>query len=385
MAYKSVLLNNHAEDINNLINDRTRFGVLKRHIDKYIDSHSEQLNYMAPTKRLIFSREGNDGMLFLNTLGIKPREMTKEIDSIKSVARISSVLKEPVYVVLALIIRQLLVAKREKEAESFLMYLTLALYSSLQYRTFQYEPNENVVTYTMSRISNKFYFKQYGTVFKALYQTALGLAKNNNSTLLRDSDLDIIQYIMFLRSRLSNAMVKFARELYKDIESGNYINSVKDSAEEEDFFEVENLSGTIENMTSRVILAFSQQTVDQTLIRMAAQLSDTNSQFLGTVIQDIKNKETQRVTRVIRNMIIAYVRDGNPATTVGSRKFINNTLKIYSKPNTSDRQVIEIKDTMDYFLTNYSRKYNATEREATRIKYRKSVFIFFILFTAKIL
>ena len=54
-------------------------------------------------------------MLFLNSLGIRPQEMTREIKSIKSVAKISDVIKEPVFVTLTLIIRQLIVDKREKE------------------------------------------------------------------------------------------------------------------------------------------------------------------------------------------------------------------------------------------------------------------------------
>lgn len=384
-TYKSVLLQHHGDDVKALVADKTRFNNLKRYIERYIDSHSEQLNYIAPTKRLVFAREGNDGLLFLNSLGIKPRELSKEINTIKSVAKISSVLKEPVYVTLTLIIRELLLNKREKEAELFLMYLTLALYSSIQFRTFKYEPNENVVAYTMSRISNKFYFKQYGTVFKALYQIAIGLAANNNSTLVRDSDLDIIQYIMFLRSRISNSMVKFARELYADLESGNYINTVKDSTDEEDYYEVENLSGAIDNMTSRVTLAFSQQNIDQTTLRMAAQLSEVNSTFLSSIIYELKDKEMERVTKVIRNTIITYVREGNSIQSVGGRQFINNAIRIYNKSNTSDRLVLEIKDIMDYFLHNYSEKYNQTERVATKIKYRKSVYIFFILFIAKVI
>ena len=265
------------------------------------------------------------------------------------------------------------------------MYLTLGLYSSIQYRTFKYEPNENVVNYTLSRISNKFYFKQYGTVFKSLYQIALGLAANNNSTLVRDSDKDIIEYIMFLRSRISNTMVKFARELYKDIDEGNYINTVKDSTEEEDYYEVENLSGTIDNLTSRVTLAFTQQSVDRTIVRMAAQLSQVNYQFLYAIIQELKSKEVEKFTRVVRNILIAYFKENHSVDSVGSRLFINETIKIYNKSNTSDKLILEIKSIMDYFLQNYSSKYNSTEREATRIKYRKSVFIFIVLFAAKVL
>ena len=160
MSYNSVILQNYGDDVKELVNNKAKFSTLKRYIERYIDQHSEQLNYIAPTKRLIFSREGNDGMLFLNSLGIRPQEMTREIKSIKSVAKISDVIKEPVFVTLTLIIRQLIIDKREKEADLFLMYLTLGLYSSIQYRTFKYEPNENVVNYTLSRISNKFYFKQ---------------------------------------------------------------------------------------------------------------------------------------------------------------------------------------------------------------------------------
>ena len=92
-----------------------------------------------------------------------------------------------------------------------------------------------------------------------------------------------------------------------------------------------------------------------------------------------------RGTRVIRNTIITYVREGNSIQSVGSRQFINNAIRIYNKSNTSDRLVLEIKEIMDHFLHNYSEKYNQTERVATKIKYRKSVYVFFILFIAKVI
>ena len=385
MTYQSVLLQTYGDAVAALVADKYQFNKLKAHVEKYFDSHSEQLNYIAPTKRLIFSREGTDGMLFLNALDIKPRELTKNINSIKSVSKISSVIKEPVYVTLTLIIRELLVQNRVQEADMFLMYLSLALYSSIQYRTFKYEPNENVVKYTINRISNKFYFKQYGTVFKAIYQIAKGLAKNNNSTLLRDSDKDIIEYIMFLRSRISNSMVTFAREVYKDINEGNYINTVKDSRDEDDYYEVENLSGMIENMTSRVALALSQKSLDRAIIQMAARATEVHPDFLTSIVEELKVKEVDKVTRIIRNILIVYLREGNSVASVGTRQFINSTIKIYNKSNTADKLILEIKDILDYFLHTYSDKYNQTEREATKIKYRKSVFVFLVFWTGKVL
>ena len=383
--YQSVLLQYHGDDVAALVADKPRFNKLKAHVEKYFDTHSEQLNYIAPTKRLIFAREGIDGMIFLNALDIKPRDLTREINSIKSVSKISSVIKEPVYVVLALIIRELLLQNRKQEADMFLMYLSLALYSSIQYRTFKYEPNENVVRYTINRISNKFYFKQYGTVFKAIYQIAQGLANNNSSTLIKDSDKDIIEYIMFLRSRISNSMVTFAQEIYKDIAAGNYINTVKDSRDEDDYYEVENLSGTIENMTSRVVLALSQQGLDRTIIRMAATATEVHPDFLTSIIQELKTKEVEKVTRIIRNILIVYLRDGNSVSSVGTRQFINVSTKIYNKSNTTDRLILEVKEILDYFLHTYSEKYNQTEREATKAKYRKSVFVFLVFWAGKVL
>lgn len=383
--YQSVLLQYHGDDVAALVADKPRFNKLKTHVEKYFDTHSEQLNYIAPTKRLIFAREGIDGMIFLNALDIKPRDLTREINSIKAVSKISSVIKEPVYVVLALIIRELLLENRKQEADMFLMYLSLALYSSIQYRTFKYEPNENVVRYTINRISNKFYFKQYGTVFKAIYQIAQGLANNNSSTLIKDSDKDIIEYIMFLRSRISNSMVTFAQEIYKDIAAGNYINTVKDSRDEEDYYEVENLSGTIENMTSRVVLALSQQGLDRTIIRMAATSTEVHPDFLTSIIQELKTKEVEKVTRIIRNILIVYLRDGNSVSSLGTRQFINVSTKIYNKSNTTDRLILEVKEILDYFLHTYSEKYNQTEREATKVKYRKSVFVFLVFWAGKVL
>lgn len=382
--YKSKLLNEFYPRIENAMGNSSKLNRMKRYIEKYIDNHSDQLNYIAPTKRLIFSKDGPDGNIIMDTVDINRREMEKVIKSIPELNRYADVVKDPLFVTLALIIRYLNENNKKRDIDIFLMYLTFALYSSIQYRTFKYEPNENVVQYTISRISNKFYFKQYGTVFKAMHQVAVGLNENNASTLVRDSDKDIIDYIMFLRSRISNTVIKFASELYKDIEEGKYINLVADDTSEENYNEVGNISGNIENLTNKIALTFLQNRLDRSLVSMTSSLSSVNSQFLYSTLEDIKNNERDNVIRVIRDILIIYLKDNkNEIESIGTRKFINYTIKIYSKSNTNDEQVLDIKRIMDLFLNSYSDKYTQTEREATKIKYRKSVFTFFVLLISR--
>ena len=382
-TYKSELLNEFYPNVEAFFNNKQKKNNVLLGINKYIDKNSEVLNYIAPTKRLIFSKDGYDANLIFDALDIEPIQIKNVVKKINSINKVADVIKEPIFISLALMLRYANENKLDKEKDVLLMYLTLAFYSSIQYRSFKFEPNENVVQYTINRISNKYYFKQYGTVFKSLYVTADTLNTTSKPKLLSDSDKDIVDYLMFLRSRISNMVVKFAQELYKDIESGNYLNTTEDIYGDDNFREITNVSGHIANVATRSSLNFFQSRIDQRIVNMSARLSSVTPSVLYNTMVAIKDSERERVEIIIRNILVLYLKDpDNSIESIGSQKFINYSLKIYAKSNTKDPQVIYIKDALNYFLEHYCDKYNQTDREATKINYRKAVFSYFILLIA---
>ena len=382
--YKSQLLEAFYPRVESFFRDKEKLRAVEFYISKYIDSNSNVLNYIAPTKRLQFSKEGRDAEIIFDNLDIDPKEISTIVKKIPSIKVVAGVLKEPIFIALALMLRYTNEHDMKKERDLILLYLTLGFYSSLQYRSFNFEPNENIVQFTMNRISNKFYFKQYGTVFKSLYVIADKLNDTSANKLLKDNDKDIIDYLMFLRSRISNTLVTFSQELYKDINSGNYINTAGDDYSEENFREVTNISGFISNATTKSSLNFFQSRLDQRLISMSSRLSDVSNSVLSMTMTSIKDAEREKVERLIRDVVSVYLSDNtNSIDSIGSQKFINYSIAIYTKSNTKDKTIVDLKNILAEFLTDHCEKYNITEREATKNNYRKAVLIYFVLLIAK--
>ena len=75
-----------------------------------------------------------------------------------------------------------------------------------------------------------------------------------------------------------------------------------------------------------------------------------------------------------------YLKDNkNSINSVGSKKFFSYVYEIYSKSNTKDKTVLDIKDILDVFLNKHSNKYSKTERAATKGAYRKALYLYFVL------
>ena len=91
--YKSQLLEAFYPRVESFFRDKEKLRAVEFYISKYIDSNSNVLNYIAPTKRLQFSKEGRDAEIIFDNLDIDPKEIStivKKIPSIKVVAGVYS-------------------------------------------------------------------------------------------------------------------------------------------------------------------------------------------------------------------------------------------------------------------------------------------------------
>ena len=383
MASK-LIIEKYSPDIEKFMKNNSNKNKLFRYIYSYMKKNSEALSYNVPIYKIPFNKAGMDYKIVMDVTGINPREMKKDINSISEIKKYADVLKDPLYFVLTMIIFEYnkqvrLTKKEEEEFNTVLMYLTLSMYWSIQYRQFNFEPNDNVAQYTYNRLSNKYYFKKYKTVEKALLVTA----ENNNTNLVKENktDDDIIKYVMSLRTRISNMMVKFANEFYKDNEAGNYINKTISSSDEDNFIpESDSASSLINSLTQKVLNSFIKHRVKGNLLRISCNMTKTSPATLNKTLDDIRNNEIDKTRQIISNIMAVYISDKrNSIDTIGTSRFISESIKIYSLGNITDKKVIEIKDNLDIFLKKYNNKYSQTEREATRNNYRKTLFIYFVL------
>lgn len=386
IKYKSVFLNKFSNYIEDLFhNNKNLSKSIFDYINKYFDKNNEILYHNTPTYRLFFS-DNPDREFIYNSLEIKPEEINECLKRIPSIKSSWKLINNPFNILMILLIRHYTINNDKQGVDLTLMYLTLSIYSSLHYKSYRYPPNDNIMQYTINRISNKYYFKQYGSVFKALYAIAKGSHDKYTSFLKSDDDNKLIQYFVNLRSRLNNQMKSFNKEFYKDEKEGNYLNSSTDSYEPDNYHENENLSGMITNLTSKVSISFFSNAVNEKFVNMSAHIANINGSVLKNTIVDIKNNENKNVVTLIKNIFQIYLMDEeNSINSLGSQKFITYCINIYSKSNTKDKLVLEIKTILDIFLSKYCDKYNNTEREMTKSNYRKSVYVYFVILISRVI
>ena len=116
---------------------------------------------------------------------------------------------------------------------------------------------------------------------------------------------------------------------------------------------------------------------------MSARLCQVPSLSLTQIMTDIKGEEPGKVEDILRSILILYLEDGKYTTaSVGSKKFIAESLAVFGKSNTTDQKILQIKEHLSYFLEKYSETYMNTDRLATKNNYRKAVFSYFVFLLA---
>jgi hypothetical protein len=140
-------------------------------IQKYFDKNNEIIYGTSPSKRLFFTE--SDKSIIYNVVDI-PLELVKE--TMKKIPGMNSnwkLLNDPFVIFCTLIIRELSIQKKEAERNFVMMYLSMKFYSNRQYQSFPYEPNEQIMSYTINNLSDKFKYKSLKNNYNVVKDTVL--------------------------------------------------------------------------------------------------------------------------------------------------------------------------------------------------------------------
>lgn len=346
-------------------------------VTKYIDKNSQVLFDIGPVDRLYFSDE--DRNVVFDMMKISPIEITKvvkECPVIDSKWKISS---NEFNILMTLIIREYSKLKKKKEAEYALSYLTCYMYSSIHFKYFQYEPNRNIMTYTVNNLSNKYLIKQLGSLYKALHATATKSHDTYQKSLIEGTDKNIVDYLNNLKTRLDNNIKNIASEFYKNHEKGNYMNLEQDNYDEDNYFIADNTSFAINRIADKATIQLLTRGIDQDLARKSANMNGVSVNAIRNAMNDLITKKDSQIKELITLILQLYLMDGKHSVeSVGGTKFIIFCLELYGKNNTVDTSILRIKDLLDKWLDECSEQYRKTERAATLSAYRKAIYTYFV-------
>ena len=365
------------------MNTNTRtFGI---YIQKYMDKNSEILNHNVPSKRLFFYPNDINTPFEIYQISVGDIEdVIVKMKSQKEAWGIINKINFPLNFLMMNIIRYYELHNDKQGLQFSLMFLTLYQYAGLQYKYYKFLPNEDCMQYTYNRISDKYYFRKYQTVFKALFATVEGNHESMKKCLHTNDDTELLKYLLSLRNRLNNQIKNFTNEYYEDYNSKHYLKLQADTREEENYYETTNMSGDILKIVNTATNRFTTSKVDTSLLRAACGIAKCEQGVMKQALENIRDNELERVRLLILSSIQLYIYgNANSLAEVGSQKFFTYMVAAYSKSNSKNEISLSIKETLDMFLTQYCNRYANTERQATKGNYRKALFIYLILLINK--
>jgi len=356
---------------------------LLAYIPKYIDRNHDKL-FNADFNYLYWRADGTDGDVVFNTIGMNPQDVKKIIKETKQTEDNWVLYNKPEYWSMIFIIKWFQDNSRERDMKMAILYFALALYSSVINARFKYPPTKAVMEYTINTLSNRYDIKKYGTIINVLQKLSYG-CHETYSDYLTDKDfcdLHIKDYLNNMYVRINNFVKEILTVYNKNKESKNYMNTEKEKTDAEDFYETNNISNKIYQMTEKVGNTIVTSNINLSIIENSAKMASVSVNEVRNVVTKIIEKDDKRIKEFIALFLHQYlIVDRHPESTFASSNFLVYTLKIYSKSNTNDKGVIRMKEILDEWLRENSEKYLKTQRVASLIAFRKSIMLFFCIAT----
>jgi hypothetical protein len=359
--------------------DPTTIKTLILHIQRYFDKNNEIIYGNSPGKRLFFT--DTDKSFVYEALKIQPDEVKAAMKKIPGINSNWKLLNDPFVILSTLIIRELTIRKIIAERDFVMMYLSMKFYSNRQYQSFPFEPNEQIMSYTINNLSDKFKYKALKNNYAVIKDTVLTSHATYEKQLIDGEDQNFVIYIPQMENRIGKVIKNIAELYYDNREQKKYMNLDKSFDEDTDkMLEGQTTSALIYQLAEGVTHDFYSKKVNIRLIKLASSRNDVSYSNLYNTIQSIKQSVP---TITIKEMSIHILTllfnfDNGILDRICSTEFAVFALKQLSISNTTSHELIEIKKTLEMLMNEHCSKYAATNRAATRANYRTSLYTYFV-------
>jgi len=378
MAQGSVILNTFYSSVEKALSDPNNVKKIKLAVNEFIDRNRDKLTALGPTYKIIFT--DSDMEKIFDVIDIPAIKIKEVIDKTPYLKNQKIITITPFNVIMPLLIRYFKLKKNEDMVNTCLIYLTLSTYPMVHYKYFRYEPNENIMNYTINNLSNKFKIKQSGTLYQSLVDMAVVSDKNYHAAVLRCTDKDIVDYLMSLKTRLSTRLKKISTEFYKNEKNKLYLNiEIDNTTDEDNYHEADSNMFLVDRVTNNVVLKLLVNGPNFNLIKLSANYCQVSVNELRNYIHTMINTENrEEIKQIIESILYLFFYDSqNTKEQINSNKFLLYCLELYKKSNTTDKNIIKIKRILDGWLERLG-TYKKTQRLATINNFRKALFMFFV-------
>lgn len=346
-------------------------------IGRFLEINAEKISQAGPVKRIMFTDSEKNAVY--TATGLSPEQIKAVIAKSSELKAAGETMANPFNTAITLAIKYFTEVGNKKMLDGCLIYMTMSMYPSIHYKYFQYEPNQQVMDYTINNLSNKFKIRHHGTIYAVLVETTEGTYALHKPRLKTGSDKEILRFVADVKTRQNSLMKKLAVEFYANKEKNVFMNSDGDSYEEDNFYEADSNSYVINRISSKVVLNLTVNGPDIRFINLAAQFCNVSKSELRNYLTSmVTNEHRADIEKIVESILFLYIYDEKrPAEELGTNRFLMHSLEIYKKSNTTDENVIKIKDVLNKWLEELG-TYKKTQRLATINDFRRALFVFFV-------
>lgn len=358
-------------------------------MQKYFDVNHSIIFDNSPGQKLIFAIRDQNAIFDLT--GIAPEEVASFIETdlkghVKEFGYVNKrgeafvLLNDPFTMLSWLVIRQLCIEKKDRQMEIVIMYLAIKFFSSRQRRSFPFQPNPNIMSYTINNLSNKFKYKQLQNNYNVIKDTVMVSHATYKDILIKGTDEAYLSYIPQMENRIGKIINAIAEEYYRNREQKNYLNTEKSFDDEGDVVDGGNISDTIHQLAEAVLHDFVSQKINMGLTKMVSEKNNIPFTTVYQSLNEIRIKESPETLTTLYKQLFNIISDADKTAfeRVCSADFITTAMRQISISNTTNVDLIAIKSTLDRLLNDHCSKYASTNRIPTRMAYRNAVYSYFV-------
>lgn len=351
-------------------------------IGRYVSRNNDKLTTSGPQYLIPFTMK--DKQEYFDLFSVSDTEVAALVDKItKQVndkANWRLFKNNPIFFIFYCCIRYATLAKDAKLLNSALIAMALSVYPSIFAKYFRYEPNPNIMQYTIDNLSNRFIIKKSNHIFGTLTYSIQSSWKFHEKDFSRCADQDVIRFIQRIRNDQNSLLKKIANAYQTNYKKGLFVTTQVDAYD--DNINVDNVNNTnkVETLSNKIVLSMLTNGVDLRIADFASNAAQVSKLDLRNYISLIINeKESETMKEFISSILFLYLyTDSHEPDEIRSKEFIGYALQLFKKTNSKDKNVTNIKNTLDKWGTS-SGIYRKFSRSATRVDYTKAIFMYFIL------
>lgn len=363
-------------------NDRALF----RYIGEYRNRNIEILSSPYPINNMVFrmgseTMDGSDADILFKCCNVKRDEVTKVTNEAKKIIMLDQVGATINDFCITMVLAMSHYYKDKTRLRLLCLYYAYGFYWSIFKKYFRkFNPNPEIMKFTIDEMSNKFNLKKLGSIDKLLDAVMFKTAETYEDKFKNLSDKEIIEICNAFRTRIEHSFAKIFKAYNDNYKKNNRRFTTVETDTEGNYIERETNLTNIEQLSNQCTTKFFSNGVSDKKINMVSDICKVSKSDLKMCVHLLQEEENVKEVKEFYDCLFYAFFSQYPTATiqeVKSLKFVAAIDQIYKKGNCNDKNINRIKELSHKWLLKGSKTYSSTNRVATQNSFRKAIYLYF--------